>query len=296
MFRIRMQDAYDSLSPRGKKLASFILENTVDVGFMTATELAKKVSVDPATVVRFSQELRYTGYRELSREIKKYVNDLITQRNATGLLEQNGNESRVAQILDDINDRLSDIKVDTDLIIKVAKTLREAQKIYITGTQVGLGMASVWGNYLSYAGLSVFPFELNTPQGAMLLKDAAEGDVLVGIVLGMDSSIEMSRLFHLANGRGLTTMSITANPSLSIVRESALRLTCNARTPLNVPSFDTVAILLSVIWQMIILYDRKSASESFGHILDGIDVIVRESKKPTRGEAHVIRRMWQNNG
>ena len=35
-------------------------------------------AVDPATVVRFAQELEYSGYRELSREIKHYVRDQVT--------------------------------------------------------------------------------------------------------------------------------------------------------------------------------------------------------------------------
>ena len=41
MFRDKIQGQYEELSPRFRSLADFILENTLDVGFLTATELAQ---------------------------------------------------------------------------------------------------------------------------------------------------------------------------------------------------------------------------------------------------------------
>ena len=117
MFRNKIQDAYDSLSPRFQRLAQYILENTLDVGFMTATELGSRVSVDPATVVRFAQELGYTGYRELSREIKHYVNEQLALRHRKGLLKHHDFEEKAALILDDMSDRLLDMKADIGLLI-----------------------------------------------------------------------------------------------------------------------------------------------------------------------------------
>ena len=73
MFKERIRKYYDALTPGFRKLADFIMQNTLDAAFLTASELARRVDVDPATVVRFSQEIGYSGYRELSREIKRYV-------------------------------------------------------------------------------------------------------------------------------------------------------------------------------------------------------------------------------
>jgi len=75
-------------------LADFLTEETVDTAFFTATELARQVGVDPATVVRFSQELGYSGYRELSREIKAYVRDQIK-----GTLHQTQMSTETAEML-----------------------------------------------------------------------------------------------------------------------------------------------------------------------------------------------------
>ena len=73
MFQDRIRANYDGLTPGFRKLADFIMNSTLDVAFLTATELSRRVGVDPATVVRFAQELGYSGFRELSIEIKRYV-------------------------------------------------------------------------------------------------------------------------------------------------------------------------------------------------------------------------------
>ena len=69
MFQDRIREYYDNLTPGFRRLADFLLNYTLDAAFLTASELARRVKVDPATVVRFSQDIGYSGYRELSREI-----------------------------------------------------------------------------------------------------------------------------------------------------------------------------------------------------------------------------------
>jgi DNA-binding MurR/RpiR family transcriptional regulator len=48
MFRDRIQDKYEETLTSFQNPGRFILENTLDVGFLTATELARRVNVDPA--------------------------------------------------------------------------------------------------------------------------------------------------------------------------------------------------------------------------------------------------------
>ena len=84
----------------------------MDVGFLTATELARRVGVDPATVVRFSQELGYSGYRELSREIKRYINRQLALRFQKGLPTAEGLEGRTSIFIDELSDRVLDMKAD----------------------------------------------------------------------------------------------------------------------------------------------------------------------------------------
>ena len=153
MFRDKIQENYEELSPRFRSLADFILENTLDVGFLTATELARRVGVDPATVVRFSQELGYSGYRELSREIKRYINQQLAQRYKKGASEVDGLGSEVAVMIDELSDRTLDMKADAEQIAQVVEEIHAARRVFVTSTAEGFGFASLWVTYLNLLGV-----------------------------------------------------------------------------------------------------------------------------------------------
>ena len=124
MFRQRIQEHYEELTPRFRNLADFILENTIDVGFLTATALARRVDVDPATVVRFSQELGYSGYRELSIEIKGYVNNELALRYRSGAPEVEGLAGEIAVLADELSDRILSFKSQAEQIAEVTRVCK----------------------------------------------------------------------------------------------------------------------------------------------------------------------------
>ena len=76
MFRDRIQAKYNELTPSFRKLADFILQEPLDAAFMTATEMAQRMDVDAATVVRFAQTLGYSGFRQLIKEVQRIVKEL----------------------------------------------------------------------------------------------------------------------------------------------------------------------------------------------------------------------------
>jgi len=79
----RIRGIRSDLSPSFQVLADFLLDSYSSASFLTATELAYSLDLDPATVVRFAQKLGYAGYPELQREIRQRVKDeLLTGRTA----------------------------------------------------------------------------------------------------------------------------------------------------------------------------------------------------------------------
>ena len=83
MFRERIKARYNELSPSFRKLADFVLEHQLDAALMTATELAERISVDAATVVRFAQTLGYSGFRQLSKDIQRVVKYFLKREERT---------------------------------------------------------------------------------------------------------------------------------------------------------------------------------------------------------------------
>jgi DNA-binding MurR/RpiR family transcriptional regulator len=295
MFRERIQQHYESLSPRFRSLADFILENTLDVGFMTATALARRVGVDPATVVRFSQELGYSGFRELSREIKDYINNQLALRYGREETELEGVPGEVSQLLDELSNRILDMKVDAPHIAEIVDLMRSARRIVITGTATGLNLAELWTTHLRLLGLDVDYIPADPTQAALVLRDMDADDLLIAIALGLTSGSELGHMINTAIELGVKTVSITANPTLLPAREANVNLVVPAKTPSGYPSFDTITAILSILWQTLITVEKTQADQGVKSSMDMVMKLVNQRDRIPAYDSAALQRMWEPN-
>ncbi len=98
MFKERIRE-HDDLTPSFQRIAEYILDNTMEVAFLTATELSNKVDVDPGTVVRFAQEIGYSGSRDLLSEIQSYFRGKVQE-----LVEDTGSSSEHVQEIEHVRE------------------------------------------------------------------------------------------------------------------------------------------------------------------------------------------------
>jgi DNA-binding MurR/RpiR family transcriptional regulator len=292
MFRDKIQNSYEELSPRFRILADFILENTLDVGFLTATELARRVGVDPATVVRFSQELGYSGYRELSREIKRYINQQLALRYQKGAAETEGLAAHVTTLIDELSDRTLDMKADAAQIAQAAQTIHAAPRVFVTSAAEGYGVAVLWSTYLSLLGIETYPIRADYAQAAVLLHDIESEDLLVAISLGLGPGSEIGHLLNAAKEHGANTMSITTSPTLLPARQADINLVAPSKTPEGYPSFDTLMAILSLLWQALIKIDAEKSHKSIADAMQALnDLVAQKDKVPTYDVAALLR-LW----
>ncbi len=292
MFRDRIQTKYEELSPRFRILADFILENTLDVGFLTATELARRVGVDPATVVRFSQDLGYSGYRELSREIKRYINQQLALRYQKGTGETEGLTGQIATMIDELSDRILDMKADAGQIAQVVRAIHTAQRVLITSTAEGYNIAALWSTYLNLLGIETYPVRADYAQAAILLRDAEPEDLLIAISLGLGPDAEIGHLLSAAKQQGAHTMSITTSPTLLPARQADINLVVPSKTPAGYPSFDTLMAVLALLWQALIAVDPEKTKNSVKATMGALnDLVAQKDKVPTYDVAALLR-LW----
>ena len=69
----RIQASRASFTPAQARIADYLLGHSLDAALLTATELAQRLDVDPATVVRFAQKLGFRGYLELKTDLGRLV-------------------------------------------------------------------------------------------------------------------------------------------------------------------------------------------------------------------------------
>lgn len=66
-----IEASFAELGPKQRKAARFIVDHEAAVAFLSAGELAERVGVDPATIVRLSQRLGYRGYPHLQEAARR---------------------------------------------------------------------------------------------------------------------------------------------------------------------------------------------------------------------------------
>jgi len=250
MFKERIRENYDGLTPGFRKLADFIMDSTLDVAFLTATELSKRVGVDPATVVRFAQELGYSGFRELSREIKRYVRDRVTA--SYRRVQQAGSTEEMLRGLVENARQNIEYFVTTDLasIVDAVEALRKANTIWCTGELSGYDVASFLAKKLSTQGFRAIAFEPSMASTGATLARMQEGDVLLTFA-GSEPSIDAGYAVRLAREKGIKAVTLTGSGVALPARIADISVIVPYQSPAGVASFGPLLEVASLIYEAL---------------------------------------------
>ncbi len=149
---------FDSLSPKQRQLARFILENEDMVAFASASDVGERVGASAATVVRFCRALGYEGYTDLQAAVRTYFPQYRTavEKMAAQLANNTTPDNlttRVAQTAtQNIQETLGHVSDDT--LVAVANAIAAARQIRIFGSGLSAAAAILVEHSLSSLGFS----------------------------------------------------------------------------------------------------------------------------------------------
>ncbi len=259
MFQDRIRENYENLTPGFRKLADFIMNSTLDAAFLTATELSRRVGVDPATVVRFSQELGYSGYRELSREVKHYVRDQVTAtyRKAG---EAESVEALLHSLIDNAEQNMQHF-VTTDLpnVVKAVEILRAAPRIWLTGEFTGYELATFIAKKFNAYGVPASVFYPGMNETASVLLQMQPGEALLTFV-GAEPNLDTGYAVHMAREKGVITIAVTNSGVALPARKADLTVIVPGKSPIGLPSFGALMQVASLIWEAV-MKERVEATD-----------------------------------
>jgi DNA-binding MurR/RpiR family transcriptional regulator len=260
MFRDRIQQKYDDLTPSFRKLADFMLQNQLDAAFMTATELANRLGVDAATVVRFAQELGYTGFRELSKEIQEIVRSELKASYSADLSAADdvglfrgllGNEKHNLELS---QDRL------TEEVNSLLPALLDAGRVWVVGQGQCAHLAGLCADALRQVGLPAVAIAPDPLEAATNLKDVGENDLVIGFSLtGMD--LDAANAIAFARDRQAATFAFSASPVAAAALEADASIICPGSTQTDILSFTGLAAMIVVVVSAFMArYPEKAAA------------------------------------
>lgn len=262
MFQDLIREHYEELSPGFRRLADFIMNSTLDAAFLTATELSRRVDVDPATVVRFAQELGYSGYRELSREIKHYVRDQVTATYRKAA-EAGTVEALLHALLESAQQNVQQFAT-TELfgLAEAARILSGAKRIWISGEYMGYDIARFMAKNFEALGMIAQAFSPSMMETASIVSRMAEGDVLLALC-NSGPNVDTGYAVHLARAKGLKTVCIGASGVILPAREAELVITVPVKTPAGVPAFGVMTQALSLLFEALANQRPEKTAELF---------------------------------
>lgn len=66
----KLQHKVAGLTEAQRRIADYIVQNPMEVAFLTVDKLASKVGTSTATIMRFSAAVGYSGFSELQKELQ----------------------------------------------------------------------------------------------------------------------------------------------------------------------------------------------------------------------------------
>jgi DNA-binding MurR/RpiR family transcriptional regulator len=248
MFREKVSKTYSTLSPSYRRIADFLLDHHNEAAFMTATQLARRVEVNTATVVRFAQRLGYDGYPELLQDVRSIVRSRLATT-PVGMPADDATESAVRalnQELDNFKQLMTNLPRDE--MNAAMGLLRSARRIFVVGEDHSADLARLLAGYLVSLNLPARNVQTDIGSVATLMHDLGPDDVVVGVALTPQCP-DTTSILRLARERKAKTIAIVGALSWPVSKASELAIACPVDSILGVSSPVIMTAILSALYQ-----------------------------------------------
>lgn len=147
-FLKHLQEKRVSLTPKGKALADFVVENPLQAVFMTTRQLGQAAGVSEATVVRVVDRLGYKGYPDFIKDLRELVDTQLTLVDRVALTRVNGAAAeRMFRVFEEEITNLREFyeNADFETIRRAAGLLLESPRVYVVGSRLSYTFAYYLG-------------------------------------------------------------------------------------------------------------------------------------------------------
>jgi RpiR family transcriptional regulator, carbohydrate utilization regulator len=224
------------LNPALKRIAKYIIENTVKCKSMTIKELSEKCDVAESSITRFVREIGFSNYQELKIKIAESLTDKNNEPQVVEdyVYEDISKSDNIDTIFDKLIYRNISMLNETKLLLDSDQYLAAAKAIEQSDTVVfaGLGSSAIAAEeaimrFVRAGVKCVFPRD-NSMQ-TILSSIMTKKDVVIGIS-NSGKSVAVVKSVKQANANGVATIGITANPNSPLAKYSDIILLSSNNT------------------------------------------------------------------
>ncbi|MBP1745179.1 MAG: N-acetylmannosamine kinase [Firmicutes bacterium] len=263
-----IQLKFPRLSKGQKLIAEYILKHYDKAAFMTAAKLGVSVGVSESTVVRFANELGFSGYPKLQKSLQELIkNKLTTVQRIELSNDLVSEETALKGVLksDMENIRATLEKINHKTFEDVVNSIFAAKKIYIIGLRSASALSEFLGFYLHLILDNVHVVGYGVSDIFEQIINVSEDDLVIGIGFPRYAARTIESLSY-AKSRGAKVVAITD----SLLSPLAARADHTLIAQSNMASFvDSLVAPLSVINALIIsvgLREKEKISTTFANL------------------------------
>ncbi len=271
MVREKIRALHSDLSPNQRNLAEFILNHIEEIPFWNSQTLAKSAGTSPATVVRFSQRLGYSGYPALREDIGELVKGEINREYVSRIESLDGDVlSMVAnQDVADINETLNqlnraDFSRTVDLILG-------ASQVHTLGLGVSNLMADLLAYQLNQVGIAASPMRTGTTSFVEQVAFFDKTHVLVAFSYPPYSETTVS-ITQLAKNTGVKVIGITNKLAAPISFHADITLPVQSENILFTNAFAAISVIINALATECAHRDKGKAQKMLSYFQTHIGV------------------------
>jgi DNA-binding MurR/RpiR family transcriptional regulator len=212
-----------TLTRKGTQIAQFLATNPRYASFASASDLAEKLEVNVATVVRFAQSLDFSGWPEFQLHFRhRYLGTLLpADLGSRASSPQSAVEASLERDVRNLTAALS--SVDGRTVDEVAERIATAQQSLVISSGSYMHIGGILAHLATFMGYNV---RLEPHGGPHLVADFAAlrpGDCLIAISFWRLNKQVVLATQH-ARRRGISTVAITDSAFSPLAKSADIAL------------------------------------------------------------------------
>lgn len=257
-------DHMPTLTPKGRILGNYVVQNPHRVVFMTTKELANACAVSEATVVRFVSQLGYGKYGAFLQALRDLVNTGMTLQERVDLPGLKGAASdRLGRVMAEEMENMRQLyqTIDREVLNIFINQIGDAPVVYVAGSRLSFTFAYYLGWSLSKVRKGVNILKGSDSTAFDRLNNAPAG-ALVVIVATSRYPNELIRLAKVVRRLDLTLLVLADSPLCPLFPFAHKTMVVPSQ---SIPYIGYIAAMSSVISHMILELAARQREKVTSH-------------------------------
>ncbi len=244
------------LTKTSRVIGEYILDNETDACFMTSTEIAEKLEVSEASVIRFARALGYTGFMDFQKNLRKSHSERLGRISSAVAVPYERLQASMAHTDENyIQEFLMNTQANITSVVRnntketfdgAVELLIQARRKYIVASRANTGVASYFNLLLRHQVTDVIPTWESSVNVIDHMCDIGKEDCV--IVFSFPRYSEMDRqALRMAEDAGASIIVITDRPSAPMAQFATVLLTVDVDTNTFFNSYVGVQLVMEIL-------------------------------------------------